>query len=79
MLPRLMAEDQLRTIDAASLGSGQVKQRDARRAIRDLERAANGGRRKTVKATPAMLAAAGITVVTQQVPAVDQDAEIGNG
>jgi hypothetical protein len=68
MLPRLQAEDQLRRIDAATLGGGNVKPRDARRAIRDLTRIAEGGRRRATKATPAMLAAAGIAVVTQPAP-----------
>ena len=59
MLPILQAEDQLRAIDAAALGGGHVKPRDARRALHQLQTTASGGRRKPMKPSPAMLAAAG--------------------
>ncbi|MBB99193.1 MAG: hypothetical protein CML67_06610 [Rhodobacteraceae bacterium] len=65
MLPILQAEDQLRAIDAAALGGGHVKPRDARRALHQLQTTASGGRRKPMKPSPAMLAAAGIAVVRQ--------------
>lgn len=66
MLPKLQAEEQLAAISAASIGGGHVKPADSRRAIRDLERAANGGRRRAMKATPEVLAAMGIAVIKQQ-------------
>lgn len=75
MLPRLEAQEQLAAISAAALGSGHVKTNDARRAIAKLERQAQGGRRKAVKATPQVLAGMGIAVVEQQ--AAD-DAEAGD-
>lgn len=65
MLPILQAEDQLRAIDAAALGGGHVKSRDARRALRQLQTIAGGGRKKSMKPSTAMLAAAGIAVVRQ--------------
>ncbi|WP_110753412.1 hypothetical protein [Phyllobacterium leguminum] len=77
MLPRLEAEEQLMRIAAASLGSGQVKQRDARRAIDQLERAVHGGRRATAKATPDMLAAIGIAVI--EVPPASPGVEVSDG
>lgn len=63
MLPRIEAEEQLAAVSAVALGGGKVKRNEARRAIARLERQANGGRRKAVKATPTMLAAMGIAVV----------------
>ncbi|MBC2858725.1 hypothetical protein [Stappia sp. 28M-7] len=70
MLPRLQAEERLVGIDTVALGSGQVKSADARSAMRDLERAANGGRRRrAVKASPQQLAAMGIAVI--EVPATE--------
>lgn len=50
-------------INAARLGSGWVDKKDARHALSRLERIAEGGRVQAVKATPDMLAAAGIVVV----------------
>lgn len=50
-------------INAARIGSGWVDKKDARRALSRLERIAEGGRVQAVKATPDMLAAAGIAVV----------------
>lgn len=57
-------------INAARLGSGWVDKKDARRALSRLERLAEGGRTKTVKASPDMLAAAGIAVI-EVPPAVE--------
>ncbi len=63
MLPRLQAEEQIMAINAGRLGSGWVEKSEARRAVSRLESIAGGGRRQAVKATPDMLAAAGIAVV----------------
>lgn len=58
-------------INAARLGSGWVDKKDARRALSRLERLAEGGRTtKAVKASPDMLAAAGIAVI-EGPPAVE--------
>jgi hypothetical protein len=63
MLPRLQAQEQIMAINAARLGSGWVDKKDARRVLSRLERIAEGGRKRAVKATPDILAAAGIAVV----------------
>lgn len=60
-------------INAASLGSGWVEKNDARRAVTRLERIAEGGRRQSVKATPDMLAAAGIAVIEMPAAAGDKE------
>lgn len=70
MLPRLQAQEQIMAINAARLGSGWVDKKDARRALSRLERIAEGGRVQAVKATPDMLAAAGIAVI-EVPPAVE--------
>ncbi|WP_234711239.1 hypothetical protein [Sinorhizobium medicae] len=64
-------------INAARLGSGFADRQDARRAVSRLERIAEGGRRHAVKATPQMLAAAGIAVVDAS--AGSEGKEPGNG
>ncbi|RVI59107.1 hypothetical protein CN180_13755 [Sinorhizobium medicae] len=70
MLPRIQAQEQIMAINAARLGSGWVDKKDARRALSRLERLAEGGRTKAVKASPDMLAAAGIAVI-EVPPAVE--------
>ena len=77
MLPRLQAEAQIAAVQAASLGSGRVKKDDARKALRALERAATGGRRKLPAATPGQLQAMGIGV--HIVPASSGGAEVEHG
>lgn len=75
MMRRLQAEEQLMAVNAAALGSGSVKEADARRALDGLERAANGGKRRVAKATPHILAAMGIAVIEQ--PARQAEAQDG--
>ncbi len=72
MLPRLQAEEQLMAINAASLGSGMVDPKDARKERARLERLAGGTAKRAVRPTPAMLAAAGIAVV--EVPPAQAEA-----
>lgn len=64
MLVRLKAEEQLEGVHEHSLGSGLLDKKDFRAAIARLERAARVRRRPAAQATPAMLAAAGIGMVT---------------
>ncbi|WP_234836705.1 hypothetical protein [Sinorhizobium meliloti] len=57
-------------INVARIGSGWVDKTEARRVLSRLERIAEGGRKRAVKATPDILAAAGIAVV-EVPPAVE--------
>lgn len=63
-------------ISAARLGSGWVDKYEGRRALSHLERIAEGGRRQAVKATPDILAAAGIAVI-EVPPAVEGELDHG--
>lgn len=61
MLPRLQAEDQLAAIEAGQLAWGAGEEDERKSRVRELERAALGGRRpKRAPASPEALAAAGI-------------------
>lgn len=62
MLPRLKAEEQLMAISAGTMASGRADKREAQRYLTRLDRSAEGGRLKAVKATPEMLAGMGIAV-----------------
>lgn len=75
MLPRLQAQEQIMAVNAGRLGSGWVDKNEARRELARLERIAQGGTRPAVKATPQMLAAAGIAVV--EVPPTEGDVSHG--
>jgi len=68
MLPRLHAEEKLTEVHVGLLSSGFIKKPDLRRALTRLEKAAGGGKRTVVKATPDMLRSAGIAVVVEQAP-----------
>lgn len=70
MLPRLEAEGQLLSIEAARLGFGAYEQRDAAEKISRLHAKATGGEDvapRAVKASPGQLGAIGLGV--RQVPA----------
>ena len=69
MLPRLDAEETLTKIHAGMMSSGLIRKPDLRRALTKLEKTAGGGKRSSVKATPNMLASAGIAVVIVEEPA----------
>ena len=69
MLPRLDAEETLNKIHAGMMSSGLIRKPDLRRALTKLEKTAGGGKRSSVKATPNMLASAGIAVVIVEEPA----------
>jgi hypothetical protein len=60
MLPRLEAEEALKTAQRVSVGTGATK--NGRAVIRGWERAARGGRSRAVKPTPDQLADLGIGV-----------------
>jgi hypothetical protein len=62
MLPRLRAEEEMRTARATALGSGTMKKHDARHAWRDLEREARGSGLRGRPASEQDLAAAGMGV-----------------
>jgi hypothetical protein len=65
MLPRIDAEERLKAIESTALGGGHVEKHEARKATRELVRIASGRRGRAVKATPEMLASAGIAVIEQ--------------
>jgi hypothetical protein len=70
MLPRLQAEEQLQMIGVVAAGTGSFKPADHKRYVRELERTAEGGRRqRAARATAASLAAIGIQVEVEEVPA----------
>jgi len=60
-VPVLVAQEQLRAVQAASLGSGNVKKSKAQSALRKLERAARKGEPRE-PASPRTLAAVGVQV-----------------
>jgi len=68
-LSRLQAEELLAAQQTALIGhSGRFDERTVRSIQRDLERMANGGRRRWKKASAASLAAMGISVERVAVP-----------
>jgi hypothetical protein len=74
MLPRLQAEEQLRSIEAAALASGGYDKSTTRTKMRALGDAARGGAHKRVKlkASPAQLGVIGIGV--RMLPAPEKKA-----
>ena len=65
MLPRLQAEEALEERLVVASGTGSMEERDGRQYVRNLQRAASGGRIPgAVKASAAALAQIGIPVQT---------------
>lgn len=69
MLPRLQAEERLTSIDNVALGSGALDEKSTKRAIADLERAADVKRARPARANSAALAKAGIGIRGAPAPA----------
>lgn len=64
MMPRLQAEESLARVQDMAAAFGSMEERDQKSYLRQLRRAANGGRAEpSVKATRASLAAIGIPVI----------------
>lgn len=74
MMPRLQAEEQLRSIETAALASGGYDKATSRTKMRALGDAARGGahKRVKVKASPAQLGMVGIGV--RMLPAPEKKA-----
>lgn len=66
MLPRLEAERQLSSIQAMAAAFGSMKKPDQQRYLGRLQRLAEGGMARPVKATPELLAAMGVAVVIEE-------------
>jgi hypothetical protein len=67
MMSRIEAEGALSQRSAIAAGSGTMEERDQRQYVRELRRAANGGRApKATKASVASLAQIGIQVITEE-------------
>ncbi len=70
LMPRLAAEERLAGITDAAIAAATMPQQDARDVQEELGRAARDGRRtaRAGRASPAMLAAMGICVVSEAAP-----------
>lgn len=63
MMPRLQAEEQLRTVESVGLGMGSYEKEDRRAMMQRLRETAFGDQpRSKVRATPAQLGMIGIGV-----------------
>lgn len=56
------ASEHLAMITAFAVGSGSLTKHDSQRIISQLQRAASGKRKKTISASPGLLASMGIAV-----------------